>query len=291
MSEQKYSSRKNDSRRRSTMLSLLGSACVLICVFFFTAFVSFKPDQRSLSDRYFPSATPTFTSTPTFTPTVSFTPTITSTPTIFLTPTATTTPHLLITPSEDSAVVEDRFDTNNLVWLPYYQNNQVNIADGTMKFSSDDTGSVGIALCHGCPMFNSSFYFQAEVWPSVQTQIGHGLAFCASGLNEYYAFVINSDSQYYSLSENTSAGWKTLVYQTASAKINRYPATNILAVQYDEGYIRMYVNGNQISSYIDPEPKPCYRIGLFVDHGSVDILADNVFAYLLKLTPTATVTP
>src|ERR1041385_5624042 len=83
---------KEEQRTRILRILLLSAGLVMICLFFISAFTWFQPDQLSLSDRYFPSATATITGTPTFTPTITSTSTITSTPTVTFTPTASSTP-------------------------------------------------------------------------------------------------------------------------------------------------------------------------------------------------------
>lgn len=289
---------RDNSRKRTLTLAALLSISGVICILFMAAFVLFQPDQLSLSDRYFPSATASITNTPTSTPTVTLTPTdtltptITNTPTISPTPTSTATPHVLITPSEDVTMVEDRFDSNELDWSSYYSGGQVNISEGTMHVRSDQKGSVVLALCQGCPDFENSFYFQAELLPEKGTEIEHGLAFCATGVSDdFYVFAISSKEQYYSLSKLTTQGWKTLIRQTLSSKINRFPKANTLAVQYDKGYVKMYVNGDQISSFIDADPLSCRRIGAYVNDGAVDVLVDNLFVYQSNSSPAATSTP
>jgi hypothetical protein len=62
-------------RTRFLKLALLVAAFIATCILFFTAFNLFQPDQKSLSDIYFPSATATLTRTPTSTPTLTPTPT------------------------------------------------------------------------------------------------------------------------------------------------------------------------------------------------------------------------
>ena len=67
--------RSNRENTRSTQILLFSGVFVAVCILFFTAFRLFRPDQLSLSDKYFPSPTATPTRTPSPTPTPNLTAT------------------------------------------------------------------------------------------------------------------------------------------------------------------------------------------------------------------------
>ena len=101
-------------------LTILGMGLVGCCVVFIAAFIFFKPDQLSLSDRYFPSPTatltPTQTSTPTLTPTP--TPNLTATQQVIRSTATAQAIQILATDSisQWSVLLSDTFDSNENNW-------------------------------------------------------------------------------------------------------------------------------------------------------------------------------
>ena len=279
----------DSTNRRTFALAGLSAVFAINCVFFFLAFRWFEPDQLSLSDRYFPSATATITSTSTLTPTL--TPTRTPRPTRTITPTATitTTPHALISPAGGETVFEERFDSDEQDWYAYYNNNTVLVEDGKLNLRSELSGNIGIAFCTHCPTLADPFYFQAEV-STVENAIDpYGLAFCSPGFGaDFYVFQINPRTHLYDLYKHSSQGWKSLAIRKSSPAINAFPNTNALGIQFDHGQINLFINNIQVNSYQDDEPLKCRKSGFIVNGGGYDMVVDNVFAYAIQpvLTPT-----
>lgn len=275
-------------KRRRFAWAGLSTAFAINCILFLFAFRWFEPDQLSLSDRYFPSATATITSTSTLTPTL--TPTRTPRPTRTNTPTSTitTTPHVLITPAGGEMVFEERFDSDEQDWYAYFNNSTVLVEDGKLTLQSEESGKIGIAFCTHCPTLADPFYFQAEVSTVENTIDPYGLAFCSPGFgSDFYVFQINPRTHLYDLYKHSAQGWKSLVIMKSSQAINAFPGTNTLGVQFDRGQINLFINNMQVNSYQDDEPLECRKSGFIVNGGGFDLLADNIFAYGTGSTPTS----
>jgi len=283
---------------RPVRLALLSAGFGIICLVFLLMFIFFQPDLLSLSDRYFPSPTATFTRTPTLTPTLTPTPTLTLTPAPRPTrtntppPSVTPTAFLLLMPFEGETVVEDKFDSNALEWEPYYSNNTVQIRDGKLYIESNESGYVGLAYCFDCDAYTQTFYFQAELSTEEDVSTEYGLAFCAGkGDSEYYTFFVQPKSSSYSVYRHQEDNWESLIETTRSEAIHKYPAANTLAVFFDDGQMNLYINDTFIDSYADADPFDCTWAGVIIGDGKVSLSADNVYTYNQNrpgITPTAT---
>jgi hypothetical protein len=211
------------------------------------------------------------------------TPLATPTPKIITTPTITSTAHALLEPPQDVVILEDRFDDNINKWDPFYVTTSVDFHDGKMYMRSNKRNLIGLSLCWGCPLYEDTFYFQAELVLAKDSATGYGLAFCTTGIgNNYYIFQIQPADQTFSLDQSTTKGWRTLVSNEDMNLINAYPNTNTLAVFFDKGRMDLYINGSLATSYEDPNPPYCRRTGVYIDGGLVDLIIDNAFAYDIK---------
>lgn len=291
-----------DSSGRLFVWLILGVAAIGCGLLFAVAFFFFQPDAQSLVDKYFPSPTATFTRTPTSTPTSTLTPTNTSTPTKTLTPTAThthiptatpTSPHVLLSPPADEMVFEDAFDSNKYGWENYYANNTTEIKNGKLTIRSNKKGYIGAVICKKCPTFDQAFYFQAELLTTIDTYESYGLLFCAQGFEgNYYVFEIDAQNKNYNLSKHMSHGWSSfLISYTRSDFINRFPKPNILGVYFDQGDIKLYINGVLVNTYTTSNPLPCKQAGFIINQGELDLIVDNIFAYRIKNVVTRTPSP
>lgn len=219
------------------------------------------------------------------------TPTIRPTPTITSTPTLTLTPHALIPAPENAEVFNETFDSNANRWDSFYSANTTVIQDGKLFLKSDNDGYIALAVCNGCPGFEERFYFQAEVIPEKIFYSEHGIAFCSEGYT-HYVFAINSVNQIYSVYKKLPADWEIVFSNVQSKVINRYPVSNTLAVEYDQGQMKLYINGNLVNTYTDSDPpSACKAFGVYIDDGPLNLIADNVYAYEIKGTPVSTLTP
>jgi len=247
----------------------------------------FRADAQVLYDQYFPSPTTTFTSTPRPTATKTQTPTITPTPTQSPTPTITPTPHALITPSHGETIFEETFDNNDRSWGTVYDENSVIVKDGKLVFRATTKGYIGAAFCTACPLFHDAFYFQAEIFTVNETAERYGLAICSSGQGpNYYVFYIDAPNKYFSVYRHTT-DWHELAYEY-SANINQHPATNTVAVLFDQGAMSFYINNTLVFEYTDEKPFTCRRTGFIVNEGLVDVSVDNIFAYNISVSTTPT---
>ena len=278
---------EDESGGRTFVWLILGVAAIGCGLLFAVAFIFFQPDAQSLMGKYFPSPTATFTRTPTSTPTLTLTPTNTPTPTMTPSPTVSPTPHVLITPPQGETVFEEKFDSNERKWYPYYGNNTVLVKDGRLLLRSDELGYIGVAFCMTCPVFNDSFYLQAEVTTLSNTVEAYGLVFCSPGYGtNFYVFQMNSKTQFFDLYKHSATGWEPLATARRSTNINDFPITNTLGAHFDHGEINLYINGELVNSYKDKNPFTCRRAGFIVDDGKVDMSIDNVFAYNIQSTST-----
>ena len=275
--EEVASTSAKDTSTRPFKLTSLGAGFISLCLLFIIAFIGFKPDQYSLSDRYFPSPTATSTRTPTSTPTSTHT----------LTPTATATPDILLTAvSQSNVIFEDNFETNDNNWEGYYSGSVVALEDGRLRIASDKKGYVGMALCTSCPRIGDTYYMEADLISDVNTSVRYGLVFCAdANVSDYYVFQINSTGPYFDLYKHTSSGWKTLVNKKHSSAKETFPSSNRLGVYFDRGTIKLYINNSFVYSYIDETPHPCDGTGFLVNDSIISLLADNLIAYNVQAIP------
>lgn len=222
------------------------------------------------------------------------TPTKMPTPTITLLPTITPTPSVLLSPPEGAEVFEDSLDSNDQGWHDFYKNVPAEISDGKLMIASNASGSVEMAVCQKCPPYIGDFYYQAELLPSKSVPQAYGLSFCSPEYgSDYYIFEINlGTNSYYlgklHLSTNT---WEHLIFNEYSSAINNLPLSNILGVFVHQQEIDLYINGTLVDSVTASEALKCKRLGLFMDGGAFNLIADNVFAYEITGTPFLTPTP
>lgn len=281
---------EDENSGRTFAWLILGVAAIGCGLLFAVAFFYFQPDAQSLVDKYFPSPTATFTQTPTATATITMTPTNTPTPTLTPSPTVSPTPHVLITPANGETVFEETFDSNDRKWFGYFDGSTVLVKDGRLILRSEEPGYIGMVFCTACPVFDDPFYFQAEISTLVNTAESYGLAFCSRGYGpEYYVLYINPKNKNMELDKHSATGWKTLIDTRYSSSLNDFPFSNTLGVYFEHGKIDVYINNVHVDSYTDDKPLECRRSGFIVNDGKFEMLADNIFAYAIR--PTATASP
>ena len=274
---------KTSAGSRTTQITALGFTFITICILFTIAFNDFQPDQYSLSDRYFPSSTPTNTRTPTLTPTPTFTPTNTFTPTV----TATPTPDYLLTVvTRNNVIFEDHFDTNENNWGGFYSGSTVTIENGKLNLLSENSGFIGVSFCITCPETGDSFFLEAELAVKENKTTSYGLAFCSNGYGaDYYVFQIKPIGKTFILYKHSDTGWQNLTENQYSSAIEMFPAANKLGVYYDHGAIKLYINDKNVLAYEDKAPYSCKRSGFFVNGSGVNLLADNLTVYDIQAAP------
>jgi hypothetical protein len=210
-----------------------------------------------------------------------------ATPTPRVSTTLTPTAHVFLEPPTEVAILEDHFENNINKWDSLFATSTVEFRDEKMYVRSNDKGSIGVALCWGCPIYDEAFYFQAELALAKKAATGYGLVFCDTGIgNNYYTFQIQPTYQTFSLDQSTTNGWKSLISRETTNLINEYPKSNTLAVRFDQGTMNLYINGTLAGSYKDTNPPICRRTGAYINGGLIDLIVDNVFAYNIQASTT-----
>ena len=282
--EAAFATAKASSTRFFKLTSLV-VGFIALCLMFIIAFVGFKPDQYSLSDRYFPSPTATNLRPPTLTPTATITPTITAT----LGPTPTSTPNYFLTAisqGEGNIAFEDNFETNDNNWEGFFSNSTVTIEDGRLSLASDSQAYIGMSYCTSCPPVGDTYYLEAEVSSETDSATAnYGLAFCLDkNYTDYYVFQVNPTSKLFDLYKHHDTWWDTLAHDTYAPTEESIPAADKLGVYFDHGIINLYVNNSLVYSYVDEQPISCKRYGFFKNSGE-KIFADNLIIYDAQIAP------
>ena len=268
------SKKKDIPPPKTTRVTPLIAGLAMCCVLFTIGIAFLSPNL--FTARRLLTATALYTSTPRAASTLTATPT--------RIPTVTLTPYALIPAVGNIEVFNETYDSNANRWGSFYDENTTIIQDGKLYLKSNRSGYVGVAVCNGCPAYDEGFYFQAEVLPEKRYYSEHGIVFCSdSTAFTHYVFAINSASQRYSVYKKLPSEWKTVSQNTLSEAINKYPVSNTLAVEYEQGRMKLYINGSFVTTHRDPEqPLACGMFGIYIDDGHVNIIADNVFAYEIK---------
>ena len=209
----------------------------------------------------------------------------TATAAITTTPRQTPTPHLLIEPaSKDTFVLKEDFTTNKNDWSSYYSSQKVEVKDGKLFLESFYAGNTGIAECYCKAPLNNQFadkyYFQVDVSTESATDESYGLIFSLSPEEGFYIFTV-TNRQFYALDKRSVDKWDTLASGTSRA-ILPYPVANTLSVYFDNGEMRLYINGQKVISYKDKKPIKKGELGMYVNDGNFKLIADNLFAYSIK---------
>lgn len=228
---------QNEQKARLIKIALLGSAFLVFCMLFGAAFTWFQPDQLSLSDRYFPTSTRTFT------------PTVTMTPTATLTPTPNLHATLRATLSTASAqaiqntianagnqwqvLFSDPFDDNDRHWKVGTTNDEYamivrEVKDG--KYVWDATAKQGfIGWIPTSPVSLTDFYFSAEFKEtSASSPAQYGLVFRDDSLGNFYYFAVEGGSFLAALTYNNQ--WIDLIRWTASSSIRIGEANRVTII-------------------------------------------------------------
>ncbi len=272
----------NGQNSRTVNLMLLGTAFGMICLLFVVAFIGFQPDQFSLSDRYFPSPTPTFTGTPTRTPTITPTPTITSTPTATLIPTRTYTPTNTLTPTITLTVTPNQATQQALGkafeataaavsqnWQPIFlETFDTNQNQWPMGIEDDDLKEVNYEVVDGRYHLNTkahkkffslvdistrpirNFGLSAEAWQvRGAARMDYGLIFRKDAHGNYYYFGINNLRQY-TLRRFYNNEWSVLIDWTSSAAIGSAELNRLTLIAQDDHFI-FFINNQFVGEIHD----------------------------------------
>lgn len=246
---------REESYKRPITLILLGMIIIGACTLFITAFNLFQPDQLSLSDRYFPSPTATFT--PTLTPTP--TPNLTATQQVIRSTATAQAIQVLATDSISKwpVLFTDPFDTNNNQWDVGVDEDdflKVNRQITNGKYQWDATAKKGfIAWIPAYTKSVSNFHLSADIEQlDGSSQSDYGLIFREDANSNFYYFGIDRDGFFVSVNYNSD--WSDLIEFTVSSAILP-KGTNRLTVIAEGSHFIFFINDHYVGEMTDDQIK------------------------------------
>ncbi len=240
---------EGDQKSRISKITLLGATFIMICISFIFAFIGFQPDQLSLSDRYFPSSTPTATSTSTPTPTP--TPNLAATAQVL----KVQATHLS---SQWPKLISDTFDTNAKNWDVGEDNGElgdvfrelrnggyrwtVTANEGFVTWERLDTKDLG------------DFTLSVDAREVKNVRIAeHGLIFREDRNGNFYYFGINYNGEFF-VQINYMDEWDDLI-TPISSNIIRSVGFNHLAVVAQGAHFSFFINDEFVAEVTDSRIK------------------------------------
>jgi len=244
---------------------------------------------------------PTLTPTPTITPMPTDTPTPAATdtppPTATEKPALPTQPANIAAPVGGTPILIEYFNDNSREWKGLYPSSEVIIQDNRIYLKGTVAEKPAVAYCAGvCGPYQLSYYYQAELIEEQPTaNLGIGLVFGLDPEKDtYYAYKIRPSTSEYSLLKLVKGSWTTLITWTAVTNIFSSPQTNIIGVDFQNGTMDLYINGEKIATFIDNDPYNAGRIGFIADKEGVGLIGGNVLVIAQGVAPlpgiTATIT-
>jgi hypothetical protein len=256
---------KDEQRTRVIKIAMLCAALAVVCVLFSAAFSWFQPDQLSLSDRYFPTATRTLTPTATFTPT----PNLTATQRAF----QTTATVLAIQAQATNAASEwserfsESFDNNDRGWIVDTQEDEYSKITTEIKNGKYRWNALAHqGFIHWVPVEAQSM---EDLFLSVEVGLGDytgsndsGILFRRDFSGNFYYFGVYSDQRYF-LFKYYQREWSELIDRTSTSAIQR-GKPNKLTVIAEGDHIMLFINDQFIAEAYDDEIKKG-RIALAIE--------------------------
>jgi hypothetical protein len=214
--------------------------------------------------------------------------------TINLTPTIVPTPQILFNlPDEPIQIKFENFTSNFRDWSLYYRFGKVEIINEKMIIQSN-IEDFAIVSNENFIKTSDTYYIQAELVTDNKVDYQqYGLIF---GLNRsdssFYLYEINPEYNFFRLykfaptsdyqvsrsSKQAQYDWILLIDYT-KANMNRYPNVNILGVFFKKGSIELFINGDQVATYLDEKPLHSSGVGVFVNNYGYRLIVDNFFGY------------
>ena len=241
---------KDLQKPRIIKLAMLGAAAVGICILFVAAFIGFRPDQLSLSDRYFPSPTPTFTRTPTPTPT----PNLTATQQVIQ---STATAQAIQTTIANAGnqwpiLFEDQFDANSNHWATGLDDDEYarisrEVKNG--KYIWDTTSKKGfVGWITADTKSVIDFYLSVEAQRIEGSSSDYGLIFRNDTKDNFYYFAIADEGFFVSLNYNDE--WKDVIDWTQSSAIVP-EAPNRMTIIAENSHFIFLINDQYVADVTD----------------------------------------
>jgi hypothetical protein len=201
-------------------------------------------------------------------------------------PTATPAHILVLQPADDVKVTNENFSNNLGEWSIYYRFSKAEVKDGKLFLESFEDNQSAIGYCYSCSFIlrtnnylRSPYYFQADFNTDRKVNTYYGLVFnIIREKDSYYEFTINPTLKTYNLDKFQDDEWVNLTTGESNL-IRLYPETNTLSVDLDEGLIKLYINGQEITSARDKNPTDFGKIGAIVGDAGFKLIVDNLFAY------------
>ncbi len=239
---------KNEQRVRLLKILSLGAAFAVISILFIAAFIGFRPDQFSLSERYFPSPTHTPTRTPRPTSTITPSPTLNMTATMKAKQATQSALAFQATAAnavtEWPAILTENFDTNDNTWRTGTEDNDYakilrEVKDG--KYYWDASAHQDFLGWIAIPSeYLDDFYMAVEMQqvrgPSSEW---YGVFFRYSSTGQYY-FRMNN-SQQYELYLIQNGDWRSLLSLRYSPAL-RPGGINQLAILAEGDHFMFFIN-------------------------------------------------
>ncbi|MCQ3938665.1 MAG: hypothetical protein DPW18_16705 [Chloroflexi bacterium] len=198
-----------------------------------------------------------------------------------LTPTAVVTPQILVhQPKYNWQVRYDDFSDDSREWRLLFSQGKLELINGRLILQSYVKGKIGIATSYSLFAPNTDkYYVQADFTTDAKTYDSYGLVFgLDKSLGTFYVFEILPQFQSVRLVKYTADQWYNLVPATP-VTISPYPEATTLSVYFDDGDIKLYVNGNLAAAFKDDNPPQSANVGAFISDTSVRLIVDNFFVY------------
>ncbi len=197
-------------------------------------------------------------------------------------PSPTPSPQVLVPQAVDPGQVQsDDFSDDSNDWGTIFRGGKVEVIDGKLLLQSNLPGYDAIATERKQPpsLNVQSLYVQADLTTDVDGNGAYGLVFNMDEEQaDYYVFEISRDLGLFSLLKNSLGKWDTLS-PAGHYNFRAFPQENTLSVHSDPGRIDLYINGDLVSSYVDPHPYHSGGYGFFVGDAGFRLIADNLFTY------------
>lgn len=214
--------------------------------------------------------------------------------TINPTQTIVPTPQILFDEPEDTKQIKfENFTSNYRDWSLYYQSGKVEIINEKMIFQSN-IEDIAIAINEKFINVSDTYYLQAELIADIVVENQqYGLVFGLSNSSgSFYLYEINPEYQAFRLFKfspgsdyqvsnsfrQSPNNWILLIDYT-DTDLNQYPKENVLGVFFKQGNIELFINGNQVATYVDEQPLQFSGVGVFVNNYGYRLIVDNFFGY------------